>query len=107
MSAASSERGHAASGVPCPDRAFMGQRQIAAREIRPGDHLPPQPALHGTRYQHDGFTVGHEERDVLAGMAVLPGRILLFGPSGTLDSVAANTKVTVRRGLPEVGIDRS
>jgi hypothetical protein len=72
------------------------QRYIAARDIHPGDHLPPQAALHGTRYQNEGFTIGADDRDVLAGTAVVPGRLLLFGPSGSLASVALDTQVTVR-----------
>jgi hypothetical protein len=58
--------------------------------------LPPQPALHGTRYQNDGFTIGPDARDVLAGTAVVPSGLLLFGPSGSLASVALDTQVTVR-----------
>lgn len=81
-----------------PDPARTGRRElrIVARDIRPGDHLPPQRALHGTRYQKDGFTVGHDDRDV-TDLAVLPGRILLFGPAGTLDSVALDAEVRVQR----------
>ena len=99
MSAPTSrETSRAETSEPNADKVPIDQRDIVAREIRPGDHLPPQPALHGTRYEQKGFTVGTADRDVLAGIAVLPGRVLLFGPSGSLDSVAANTHVTVRRG---------
>jgi hypothetical protein len=99
MSAATSgELSQAETPAPGPGYIPVDQRVIVALAIRPGDHLPPQPALHGTPYQQDGFTVGTDDRDVLAGIAVLPGRMLLFGPRGTLDSVAATAKVTVRRG---------
>jgi hypothetical protein len=77
--------------------AAPAELHIAARDIAPGDYLPPQRALHGTRYQDDGFPVGDTERDVLTGLAVLPGRMLLYGPAGSLDSVAPDARVTVRR----------
>jgi hypothetical protein len=70
---------------------------IAARHIRPGDYLPPQPVLRGTPHEHDGYAVGEEARDVLPGLAVTPGQMLLYGPAGALDSVAHDAQVTVRR----------
>ena len=70
--------------------------RVIAREIRPGDFLPPQRALHGTRYREAGFVVGSQDRDV-AELAVLSGRMLVFGPAGTLDSLAVDTDVAVRR----------
>ena len=80
------------------DRAEPGltELRVTAREIRPGDFLPPQRALHGTRYREAGFVVGTEDRDV-AELAVLSGRMLVFGPAGTLDSLAVDTDVAVRR----------
>ena len=69
---------------------------VTAREIRPGDFLPPQRALHGTRFRAAGFLVGSQDRDV-AELAVLSGRMLVFGPDGTLDSLAVDTDVAVRR----------
>jgi hypothetical protein len=86
---------------PTPDRFrcdAAGQSHLAAPDIQPGDHLPPQPALHGTRYQHDGFTVGTDDRHAVGETAALPGRMLLFSPSGTVDSVTPDTHVTIRRG---------
>jgi hypothetical protein len=74
--------------------------RIVARQIEPGDYLPPQAALDGTRHQQDGFTVGCEDRDVLPGLAVVPGRMLLYGPAGTLDSVSHDAPVAVRRDPP-------
>jgi hypothetical protein len=69
---------------------------VSAREIRPGDYLPPQRALHGTRFREIGFAVGGSDRDV-AELAVLSGRMLVFGPLGTLDSLAVDTDVAVLR----------
>jgi len=71
--------------------------RIAAREIEPGDYLPPQRALHGTRYQDDGFVVGDTPRDVVEGLAALPGRMLLYGPAGSLQSLAPDAEVAVDR----------
>lgn len=71
--------------------------RVVAAHIEPGDHLPPQRALHGTRYQDRGFTVGPHPRDVVAGLPVLTGRVLLYGPDGSLDTLPADAEVTVRR----------
>lgn len=79
-----------------PAQTGLRELRIVARDIRPGDHLPPQRALHGTRYQQDGFTVGPDDRDV-TDLAVLPGRMLLFGPTGTLASVALDAEVWIQR----------
>lgn len=78
------------------DDAALEQVEVVARQICPGDHLPPQRALHGTLFQRDGFTVGPDDRDV-ADLAVLPGRVLLFGPAGTLDSIPVDARVCVLR----------
>ena len=43
-------------------------------------------------------SVGSQERDV-AELAVLSGRMLVFGPDGTLDSLAVDTEVAVRRAV--------
>ncbi len=69
---------------------------VPAREIRPGDFLPPQRALHGTRFRDQGFVVGDSDRDVTE-PAVLSGRMLVFGPAGTLDSLTVDAHVEVRR----------
>lgn len=74
----------------------MVQFAVRAGDIRPGDHLPPQAALHGTLFQATGFTVGSYLRDVVDA-AVLPGRLLLFGPQGSLDSLLVDSSVTVQR----------
>lgn len=81
-----------------PSQPADGARQlhVRAREIRPGDYLPPQRALHGTRFRDDGFVVGDGDRDVTE-LAVLSGRMLVFGPHGTLDSLGVDTCVDVRR----------
>lgn len=76
--------------------ATVRELHVRAREIRPGDFLPPQRALHGTRYRDLGFAVGGSDRDV-AELAVLSGRMLVFGPLGTLDSLAVDTDVAVLR----------
>jgi hypothetical protein len=70
---------------------------IEARLIQPGDFLPPQRALHGTRYREVGFAVGGEGRDVVSGVAGLAGRMLLYGPAGVLDAVDVDSEVAVRR----------
>ena len=70
--------------------------RVAARDLRPGDYLPPQRALHGTRFRDDGFVVGDSDRDVTH-LAVLSGRMLVFGPRGTLDSLGVDTDVDVHR----------
>ena len=44
---------------------------VPAGRIRPADYLPPQQALHGTRFQRDGFVVGSAPRDVTE-LAVRP-----------------------------------
>jgi hypothetical protein len=70
--------------------------RVAARDIRPGDYLPPQRALHGTRFRDEGFVVGDRQSDV-TDLAVLSGRMLVFGPRGTLDSLTVDTEVDVHR----------
>jgi hypothetical protein len=81
-----------------PERTDPGRTElrVPARDLRPGDFLPPQLALHGTSFREVGFVVGSQERDV-AELAVLSGRMLVFGPDGTLDSLAVDTEVVVRR----------
>jgi hypothetical protein len=69
---------------------------VRAREIRPGDYLPPQRALHGTPFRDEGFVVGSGARDVTQ-PAVLSGRMLVFGPEGTLDSLLVDADVAVVR----------
>ena len=69
---------------------------VPAARIRPADYLPPQRALHGTRFERDGFAVGSAPRDVTE-LAVLSGRVLLFGPAGTLDSIPVTAEVVVHR----------
>ena len=81
-----------------PAQPADGARQlhVRAREIRPGDYLPPQRALHGTRFRDAGFVVGTSTRDVTQ-PAVLSGRMLVFGPEGTLDSLLVDADVAVLR----------
>jgi hypothetical protein len=74
----------------------MTEMHVTARQIRPSDHLPPQRALHATRYQREGFTVGPQESDVST-FAVLSGRMVLQGPQGRLTSVPADAVVLVHR----------
>ncbi len=74
------------------------EHRVVARDLLPGDYLPPQPALHGTRFRRDGFVVGGSDRDILE-PAVLSGRMLVFGPGGTLDSLGVDMPVTVQRAL--------
>jgi hypothetical protein len=76
------------------------EMRIPARQIQPGDYLPPQAVLGGTSHEVNGFIVGSEDGDVLPGLAVVPGHMQLYCPSGTLDSVAHEQKVDVRRCLP-------
>ena len=83
--------------VPPDEDRSSAELHIVARHIKPGDYLPPQPALDGTGHQDAGFTVGDEGRDVLPGLAVTLGRMLLFGPAGALDSVGHDVEVAVRR----------
>ena len=75
----------------------LQELDLPARHLRPGDFLPPQRALHGTPFRSDGFTVGADPSDVVAGTAALPGRMLLFGPTGVLRSLTPDATVTVRR----------
>lgn len=82
------------SQTHCPGRA---EQRIAARHIRPGDYLPPQRVLHGTRFRDTGFLVGGSDRDVVTGLPVLSGRVLLYGPDGSLDAVQADAEVAVHR----------
>jgi hypothetical protein len=76
------------------------EMRIPARQIEPGDYLPPQDVLSGTRHEVNGFVVGSEISDVLPGLAVVPGHMQLYGPAGTLDSVAHDKTVDVRRCTP-------
>jgi hypothetical protein len=78
----------------CADRSEL---RIAAEDIRPGDYLPPQPALHGSRFRDTGFQVGRSDRDVVRSLPVLSGRLLLYGPDGSLDAVRTDAEVAVRR----------
>jgi hypothetical protein len=82
------------------DDPAPAELRISARQIKPGDYLPPQEVLSGTRHAADGFIVGSEDRDVLPGLAVVPGHMQLYGPAGTLDSVAHEQQVDVRRCTP-------
>lgn len=84
------------SVYPEPDCAPYDELRLPARDLRPGDVLPPQQALHGSRFQHTGFVIGPAARDVVE-VAVLSGRMLLFGPWGTLDSLPVDAEVTARR----------
>lgn len=61
----------------------------------PRQQRPPR-ALHGSRFQHTGFVTGPAARDVVE-VAVLSGRLLLFGPLGTLDSLPVDAEVTAHR----------
>lgn len=79
-----------------PAATSYAELHVLARDLRPGDFLPPQRALHGSRFQDSGFPVGDAARDVVD-VAVLSGRMLLSGPEGTLDSLPVGTEVTVRR----------
>ena len=74
---------------------------VSAARICPADYLPPQRALHGTRFERDGFVVGSAPRDVTE-LAVLSGRVLLFGPAGTLDSIPVTAEVVVHRRTDRV-----
>lgn len=81
-------------------RAFAEETasvDIPAYEIRPGDYLPPQRALHGTRWRASGFSVGERAEDVKVDLPVLSGKVLLFGAPGLLDSIPRRAVVTVRR----------
>jgi hypothetical protein len=75
----------------------LEELDLPARQLRPGDFLPPQRALHGTPFRSEGFTVGAEPSDVVAATAALSGRMLLFGPAGVLRSLTLDATVTVRR----------
>jgi hypothetical protein len=74
----------------------MHELTVPARQIRPSDHLPPQRALHATRYQERGFTVGPAESDVVD-LPVLSGRMMLSGPDGRLSTVPHDAQVVVHR----------
>ena len=86
------------AGADRSDLCSAPELVVSARDLRPGDFLPPQRALHGTPYRDDGFVVGSSERDVTQ-PAVLSGRMLVFGPHGALASLAVDTDVEVRRPL--------
>lgn len=70
---------------------------VRADEIRPCDYLPPQPELDATAWQDSGFRVGPRKRDVCRDAPRAPGRVLLFGPNGVLDSLSSQTEVLVVR----------
>lgn len=91
---------HSSDAEPAPT-----EMRIPARKIEPGDYLPPQEVLSGTRHEVKGFIVGSEDRDVLPGLAIVPGRMQLYGPAGTLDSVAHEEQVAVRRCTPKAQDD--
>ena len=97
--AAEPDHAHPDNRPDCHDQCV--ELTVPASRIAPGDFLPPQRALHGSRFQRDGFVVGPAPRDVTE-LAVLSGRVLLFGPSGTLDSLPVTTEVTVCRRTDEV-----
>lgn len=71
--------------------------QLDAHQLRPGDHLPPQAALHGSRWQRVGFTVGPRQEDVRTDLPVLSGRVLLFGADGSMLALPRSAVVAVRR----------
>ncbi len=71
------------------------EMSVAAHAIRPGDYLPPQRCLDPTAWQDSGFRVGLRRRNVC--LDLVPGRVLLFGPLGVLDSLTTETAVTVVR----------
>lgn len=70
---------------------------VPATQIQPGDHLPPQPVLHGTRFQHSGFTVGPQDEDVRSDLPVMSGEVLLFDPAGVLRTIPRDSVVAVER----------
>lgn len=74
----------------------MHEMTVPAQQIQPSDHLPPQRALHATRFQDRGFTVGPTEADVVS-LPVLSGRMLLSGPGGRLSTVRDDAVVVVQR----------
>lgn len=67
-----------------------------AAEVRPGDYLPPQPALHGTPHQGSGYQVGPEDKDVTTS-PVLSGKVLLFNRATPMLALPETTPVTVHR----------
>lgn len=71
------------------------EMSVAAHAIRPRDYLPPQRCLDPTAWQDSGFRVGPRGRNVC--LHLVPGRVLLFGPLGVLDSLTTETAVTVVR----------
>jgi hypothetical protein len=75
--------------------AWVGE--VPAPEVRPGDYLPPQAALHGTRWQETGFQVGPGGRDVRTDLPVASGTVLLFDRAGALRPIDRGNAVTVRR----------
>lgn len=77
----------------------MHELTVPAQQIRPSDHLPPQRALHATRFQERGFTVGPTEADVVS-LPVLSGRMMLSGPDGRLSTVREDSVVVVQRSAP-------
>lgn len=82
----------------CPAQPTVSTSlEIPAVGIAPGDYLPPQRILHGTRWQQTGFQVGDEPMDVCVNLPVLSGRVLLFGPTGTLSTIRDDATVTVVR----------
>lgn len=67
-----------------------------ASDVRPGDYLPPQSALHGTEHQANGFQVGPDTRDVTSS-PVLSGRIMLFSRTARMLPLSETTPVTMHR----------
>lgn len=70
---------------------------VRAEELRPGDYLPPQPCLDPTAWQSSGFRVGPSDRDICLNPALLPDRVLLFGPLGVLESLSNGDVVDIVR----------
>lgn len=69
-------------------------------DVRPGDYLPPQACLDPTDWQDSGFPVGPAPGDVCLDYP-RPGRVLLFGELGIMDSLTKHLVVTVIR--PDTG----
>ena len=70
---------------------------LDACQLQPGDQLPPQAALHGSRWQREGFTVGPRHEDVRADLPIRSGRVLLFGADGSMLALPREAVVAVRR----------
>lgn len=67
-----------------------------ASTIKPGDYLPPQPALHGTEHQDTGYQVGPDSRDITSS-PVMSGRIMLFSRTARMLPLPETTPVTMHR----------